>query len=109
MARAVDTCFVAMTRPATKWGVPWEGFIANGILTGAITVLIVQSPPGFLLGIFVHFGLRELCRVDPHFFVKWTIWLQTKARSTTGIIWGGSRLQPSPLQVRKAVNMRSSC
>lgn len=108
MARAVDTLFVAMTRPETKWGVPWDGIRANAAFTMIVTVFIVHSPPGFLLGVGVHFALRELCRVDPHFFYRWKLFFTTKARSTTKAIWGGSRLQPSPSRTRRAADVRSS-
>lgn len=103
-----DTLFVACTRPTMKWGVPWDGIRANFILTGAITVFIVQSPLGFSLGIATHLALRELVRVDPHFFGKWRLWLLTKAKSTTGVIWGGSRLQPSPVKITRISDIRSS-
>lgn len=108
MARAVDTLFVAMTRPETKWGVPWDGIRANAVFTMIVTVFIVHSPPGFLLGVGVHFALRELCRVDPHFFWRWRLFLTTKGRSTTKAIWGGSRLQPSPTKGRRPADVRSS-
>ena len=106
--RTVDTLYVACTRPPTKWGVPFQGFVANAALTSGVTVFIIHSPPGFLLGVLVHFALRELCRVDPHFFGKWQLWGTTKARSLTKHVWGGSRLQPSPTRVRKAAEMPSS-
>jgi type IV secretory pathway VirB3-like protein len=109
MARTVDTCFVAMTRPSVKWGVPLEGFIANGLGTFVFTVAIVQAPPGFLAGIGVHFAIRELCRVDPHFFWRWRQWGITKGRSLprTVRLWGGSHLQPSAT-VKGAATMPSS-
>jgi type IV secretory pathway VirB3-like protein len=91
-----------------KWGVPFQGFVANALATGAVTVFVIHSPPGFFLGIAVHFALRELCRVDPHFFGKWTLFLNTKARSTTGVIWGGSRLQPSHRHISRAAEMATS-
>jgi hypothetical protein len=34
--------------------------------------------------------------------------MDTKARSTTGVVWGGSRLQPSPNRIRKSSEVRSS-
>jgi type IV secretion system protein VirB3 len=108
MTRAVDTCFVAMTRPSVKWGVPFEGFVANAGLTAGVTVFVIHSPPGFLLGVLVHFALREVCRINPHFFWQWRLWGATKAKSLTRHIWGGSRLQPSPTRVRKAAEMASS-
>lgn len=108
MKRAVDTLFVAMTRPSMKWGVPFEGFVANAIITGFITFFIIRRPPGFAFGFLIHFILREICRHDPHFFWRWRLFLQTKLRSTTGAIWGGSRLQPSPSETRDAEDMRVS-
>lgn len=108
MARTVDTLYVAMTRPTMRWGVVFEGFVANAVFTFAVTVFVVHSPPGFLMGIGIHFGLRELCRVDPHFFGKWTLFFQTKAKSllTWGTV-GGSRLQPTPTRIHKSAEMRS--
>lgn len=106
--RTVDTLFVAMTRPTVKWGVPFEGFVANAILTGGVTVGIVHSPPGFLIGVCVHFALREICRINPHFFHQANLYQATKMRSLTKHIWGGSRLQPSPTQVRRAAEMVTS-
>lgn len=108
MARVVDTLFVACTRPAMKWGVPFDGFVANAVLTSSVTVFLIHSPPGFFLGIGIHFALRELCRVDPHFFGKWRLFLNTKARSRTGVVWGGSRLQPSPSRIRNAREVATS-
>src|ERR1700744_6287749 len=96
MERAVDDLFVAMTWPSMRWGVVFEGFLANAFITAFITFFIIHRPPGFLLGVVIHFVLREVCRNDPHFFWRWRLFLQTKLRSTTGAIWGGSRLQPAP-------------
>jgi type IV secretory pathway VirB3-like protein len=90
------------------WGVPHEGFMANALLTCAIAILVFHSPLGFLIGILVHLALREVCRVDPHFFRKWTLWMQTKARSTSSMTWGGSRLQPSPLRTRSMKGLKTS-
>jgi type IV secretory pathway VirB3-like protein len=97
-----------MTRPSVKWGVPYAGFVVNFVVTSFITMIIVGRPPGFILGIAVHFGMRELCRVDPHFFRRWQLYFQTKARSLTKHLWGGSRLQPSQAFSRRATDVRSS-
>jgi len=105
MARVTDTLFVACTRPAMKWGVPFEGFLLNGLVTTVIVMLFIQSPPGYLLGVLVHLVMRELCRTNPHFFFKWKLWLSTKAKSTSGPLWGGSRLQPTYSKVKKAADM----
>jgi len=90
------------------WGVPHEGFLANALVTCAVAVLVSHSPPGFLIGVLVHFALREVCRADPHFFRKWTLWMRTKARSTSVVTWGGSRLQPSPVRIRSPQQVRTS-
>jgi type IV secretion system protein VirB3 len=108
MARTVDTLYVAMTRPSVKWGVPFPGFVVNFVLTAFITMIVIGRPWGFALGIAVHFAMRELCRVDPHFFHRWTLFFQTKARSLTKHLWGGSRLQPAQTWIRKAIDVRSS-
>lgn len=105
-----DVLFVACTRPALKWGVPWTGFRLNFLMTAVFAFLVWGSPAGFLLGIGVHLGLRELTRIDPHFFGKWSLWFNTKAISTISmepLIWGGSMLWPSPPRIRRAELMPS--
>lgn len=103
-----DTLFVACTRPATKWGVPYEGFVVNAVITCALALLVFSQPPYLGLFPFIHVGMRELCRIDPHFFHKWKIWLQTKGKSKTQKLWGGSRLNPSPTRITNAAEVRSS-
>ena len=103
-----DTLYVACTRPTTKLGVPYEGFVVNAFVTCFVTLMIIHQPPGFLLGVAIHMGMRELCRTDPHFFHKWKIWLNTKAKSKTQTLWGGSRLDPSPTRIATAAEVRSS-
>lgn len=103
-----DTLFVACTRPETKWGVPYDGLRVNAFLTLIITTMVIRQPPGFLLGIAIHMGMRELCRIDPHFFHKWKLYFQTKMKSRTVHLWGGSRLDPSPARTTNANEVRSS-
>ena len=91
-----------------KWGVVWAGFRWNAILTVLVTVVIIGSPPGFLIGVLIHFALRELCRVDPHIFRKLHLFQATKLRSMTGVIWGGSRLQPTHQRLRSASEVSTS-
>jgi type IV secretory pathway VirB3-like protein len=110
MARTVDTLFVAMTRPSVKWGVPIEGLLVNGLLTGFVTVFIFRAPPGIALFLPVHFAMREVCRADPHFFWRWRQYFATKAKSGLSVrqLWGGSQLQPSVDTVKKAADMPSA-
>lgn len=107
MPRTVDTLFVAMTRPEMKWGVTWDGILVNIGITFFVTTLIIHRPWAFLIGIGIHLGMKELCRVDPHFFHKWRKFVNTKGRSITGAVWGGSRLQPSRTKIKKAAEIRS--
>jgi type IV secretion system protein VirB3 len=106
--RSVDALYIAMTRPAMRWGVPLEGVAVNVAFTGIVTCILIHRPPGFLLGLLIHFVLRELTRYDPHFFWRWRLWYETKFRSQTSGQWGGSRLQPSPSITHKAEDIRSA-
>jgi type IV secretory pathway VirB3-like protein len=110
MARSTDTLFVAMTRPAVfRWGVPFDGFVANTFGTTILTLAIIHRPPGFLIGVVVHFALRELFRVDPHFFVKARVWQATKFKSFGRTLpWGGSYLAPAHDRIRSAKEMQVS-
>jgi type IV secretory pathway VirB3-like protein len=110
MSRTVDTLFVAMTRPAVfRWGVPFDGFVANTAGTTILTLAIIHRPPGFLIGVVVHFALRELFRADPHFFVKARVWQETKFKSFgRTLLWGGSYLAPSHDRIRSAREMSIS-
>lgn len=103
-----DTLFVACTRPATKFGVPFDGLRVNAFLTLFITTVMIRQPPGLLIGVAIHMGMRELCRIDPHFFHKWKLYAQTKMISGNAHLWGGSRLDPSPNQISNAIEVRSS-
>lgn len=90
------------------WGVPHAGFVVNALASTAVAILVFHSPPGFLVGVLVHFVLREVSRIDPHFFRKWVLWQRTKARSASSLTWGGSRLLSSPTRCRSAQEIRTS-
>ena len=102
-----DPLYVACTRPAMKWGVPFDGFVVNGVASLVFGIAVVGSPIALFIGLPVHFALRELCRVDPHFFHKWKMFLETKMKSRTGSLWGGSRLQPSSSRMRRSSDISS--
>ncbi len=107
MSRQPDLLFVALTRPPMKWGVPFIGLCWNTAITVVFAAGIWGNPTGFLIWPAVHAVMRAKAAIDPHFFHLWTIWFRTKARSMTGHVWGGSRLQPSPTYLRNAREMRS--
>jgi type IV secretion system protein VirB3 len=102
-----ETLFVACTRPAMKGGVPFEGWLLNIAGTTVLTMGIAGKPYYAVIGVLVHFGMREATRHNPHWFALHRAWFQTKARSLTTHRWGGSRLQPSPAFVRRAQDVRS--
>lgn len=104
----MDTLFVACTRPATKWGVPYDGLRVNAIVSLIVALVIIGKPPGLLIFVGIHMAMRELNRVDPHFFHKWRLYCQTKMKSGTSHLWGGSRLDPSPTHILTAAEVRSS-
>jgi type IV secretion system protein VirB3 len=106
--RSIDTLYVAMTRPAMRWGVPLEGLVVNIVFTLLVTCVFIGRPPGFAIGFVIHFIMREWTRHDPHFFRRWRLWYETKFRSQTRGQWGGSRLQPSSSFVRQSSDVRSS-
>jgi type IV secretory pathway VirB3-like protein len=82
-----QTLFLALTRPALKWGVPVEAFWANFIgmfYAGAIFEAPVwwRQPFVFwLLGIPIHLILRELTAHDWH----WARGL--RLRLETSLLW----------------------
>lgn len=79
-----------------KWGVPFEGWCLNVAATTVFTAGIMGNPLYFGVGVAVHFVMRAKASQDPHFFHLWRLWFDTKARSITKHLWGGSRLQPTP-------------
>lgn len=91
-----------------KLGVTYPAWRVNAFVTAAFAMLIVHTPLGFAVGIGIHLGLKEVCRYDPHFFDKWMLFCNTKCHSKSGVLWGGSRLQPSHSDVRYASEVRSS-
>ncbi len=67
-----DILFLALTRPALKWGVPIEALMLNVTIT-AVAGVELQSPVWWrspimfwLMGIPVHYGLRMLTGWDYH-------------------------------------------
>lgn len=69
-----DTLFLALTRPALKWGVPIEALALNLGLT-FVAGYELQAPTWWrspimfwLMGIPIHFGLRLLTGWDYHWF-----------------------------------------
>lgn len=101
-----DILFVALTRPAMKWGVPFEGFMANVILS-FFAGLWGDNPFFWLTCIVVHFPMRVLASLDHNFFRVLRLWALTKLNSGGGD-WGGAMLSPVSDFVKKPSERSSS-
>ena len=84
-----EMLFVAMTRPALVWGVPFEGLAANVLLTFAAGLelqgpTIWRSPFMFwLAGLPIHFLMQRLTSHDYHWFRTIRIWALTTGTGRT--------------------------
>jgi type IV secretory pathway VirB3-like protein len=95
-----ETLFVALTRPPLRWGVPYEAFLANFILSFFVG-LWGNNPFYWLICIAIHFPMRVIASTDHNFFRVGRLWLMTKGSSVGGDRWGGSMLSPMPDRPRR--------
>lgn len=102
-----DTLFLALTRPPMKLGVPFEGFVANFVLTFFVG-LWLGSPLYWLIAVAIHFPMRVIASKDHNFFRVWKLWFLTKGRALGSDTWGGSLLSPMTDSAPTAKE-RSSC
>lgn len=98
-----DTLFLACTRPATVAGAPMEAMGVNLIVSASL-FLATHSLLYLLVAPALHLVFREICRHDPNAFRVLWMYLQTKARSRTRSLWGGSSSAPLPLRRRYKPN-----
>ncbi|RLV60886.1 type IV secretion system protein VirB3 [Parashewanella curva] len=75
-----DPLFVAVTRPAMKWGVTLDGII---IAAALVTVLMIATKNPFVLLLYfpLHALMYSLCLRDPMMFRLLKLWMNTKAKS----------------------------
>jgi type IV secretion system protein VirB3 len=106
--RRKDTLFLACTRPAMFWGVPFEGFMLNFCMTFLLG-LWLGSPAYWLLGVAIHFPMRVLTSIDHNFFRVWRLWLETKGAAIGSDLWGGSALVALPSKPRRRASEVSGC
>ena len=85
--------FIAMTRPAMKWGVTLEGMIVAGFFS-AMGMIATNNPFFLLLYIPLHMVIYGLCLKDPRIFRLMLIWSKTKAKSLGWRYWGVSTATP---------------
>jgi len=88
-----DALFVAVTRPAMKWGVTMDAIIVGGGLTSIIFI-----GTGSLMAIFlypvIHGAMFLLCYKDPRMINLFMLGLQTKGRSLGRRHWGAATASP---------------
>lgn len=103
-----DTLFLALTRPASYFGVPFQGFVANLVLSFFLG-LWLGNPFYWLICIAIHFPMRVIASADHNFFRVLQLWLITKGSSIGGDVWGGSMLAPMTDRPATKAKERSSC
>lgn len=106
---AVDTLFVACTRPATYLGVPFTAFIFELI---AVTEVFVFSKNLFALGwaIPLHGIVYLICLKEPRIFELFILWGLTKFNgwlNTSILHWKANSYSPLALHVGRSLkNLR---
>lgn len=80
-----DPLFLAVTRPAMKWGVPMEGYFLN-LFGTFIFGMVMGSPLWWALFFVVHLPMRALANRDPNFFRELRLWLETKGSNIGGVL-----------------------
>lgn len=92
-----DVLFVGMTRPATKWGVPYTALVIEFMFT-AITFLAIGNPLFMLVVIPIHAVLYLVASDDPGVFDSIFLWLKTNGRSMNSRFWGAASFSPVDLK-----------
>lgn len=88
-----ETLFLAPTRPAMKWGVPYEGFLIN-LLGTFVFGMVMGAPYYWAIGVLLHFMMRALATWDPHFFRVLRLWVMTKGETMGADLYGAPTLVP---------------
>jgi type IV secretion system protein VirB3 len=82
-----DPLFVAMTRPAMRWGVTFSALLLNLVFTME-AFLLTRNLLTLLIAIPIHGVCVLLCLRDPRFFDLVLLWARTRLLAH----WGNSRL-----------------
>ena len=88
-----DPLFVAVTRPAMKWGVTLDGIIITSALV-AVLMIATKNPLTLLLYLPIHGLMYVLCLRDPRLFRLMLLWLNTKAKSIAWRQLGAASASP---------------
>ncbi|MEO6783699.1 MAG: VirB3 family type IV secretion system protein [Bradyrhizobium sp.] len=93
-----ETLFLALTRPSSIKGIPYEIALIGGctillfaIVMGNIFYLLLIAP--------AFYGAQWLCRKDLRFGRLFFGWVNTSGWTVNARIWGGA--SPAPLPLRR--------
>jgi type IV secretion system protein VirB3 len=94
-----DKVAVGLTRPSTKWGVPFPAFVLNVVVS--LQALIWTSDLTWLLLCVPVHGIFWLITLnDPRAFELLLLWIQTTLANLVRTYWFWSASTYSPLPVR---------
>ena len=93
-----DDLYVALTRPALAFGVPYAAVLATGILT-VEAFLISRNLRTLTLALPLYGACRLLTANEPRFFELWLLWANHAATDLrTRRQWGAKTRSPLPAQ-----------
>jgi type IV secretion system protein VirB3 len=81
-----DPVFLALTRPALRWGVPYVAMVVNGFVT-IEAFLITGNLLALLIALPIHGVSWLLCLSEPRFFDLLVLWARTRGVA----LWGNHR------------------
>lgn len=104
----VDPLFVGPTRPTTFWGVTWQAFILNVIVTMEAFIW-TRNLVWLLLFIPIHSIFYLICLRDPRTFELLIQWGPTKGRAylQNFFYWKAATFSPLEIHVGKKPSLRS--
>jgi type IV secretion system protein VirB3 len=96
--------FLALTRPAMRWGVPVKFFMGNlvgSFVTGAWIGRLLQHNWYMFIwfvvwAALIHVLLREFSNRDHNLLNCWGLWLLMRGQQSLSNSWGGPSLAPLP-------------
>ena len=98
-----DTLFLALTRPATLFGIPMEAFVLITLVSG-LAMILADSIFYLLISIPLFLFARVIVFKDPNAFTVLFKYFETSARCINSSFWGGASC--SPLRLRRRYNMK---
>lgn len=104
-----DPLFVAVTRPAMRWGVTYSALLMNLVFTME-AFLLTKNLLTLLIAIPIHGVCALLCVKDARFFDLLMLWGRTRLPSLVGSYryWKAASLSPLALELPDARGRRSA-